>query len=83
MGVDTTTTPGTEYLTLCYRQNAALTGVNVVLQTSSDMQNWTDVSQPDISRQSGADATTGDPIMEVGVKATTSNQFLRLNVASP
>jgi uncharacterized repeat protein (TIGR03803 family) len=77
-----TTSGGTDYVTLTYRQAAAASGVNVILQTSSDLQNWTTVSSPDIDQQMGTDPTTGDPIMEMGVKSTGAVQFLRMNVSS-
>jgi len=84
VGTDTTTTPGTEYLTLTYRQYALETGITVNLQTSPDLQKWTTVSPPDVFRQVGSDPTTGDPIMEDGVKANGSTrQFIRLNVTQP
>ena len=86
MGNDTTTTPGTQYLTLTYRKNAALdlTQITISVQTSADLQNWTTVNPPDLSQQVGTDSTTGDPIMEVGVKANGfTKQFIRLNVTSP
>jgi hypothetical protein len=84
VGLDTTSTPGTEYLTLTYRESASATGITVNVQTSSDLQTWTTVSPPDLSQQVGTDLTTGDPIMEVGVTANGSTeQFIRLNVTSP
>jgi len=83
--LDTTTNPGTEYLALTYRQNALTTGVTVTLQTSPDLQTWTNVPQPDVDQQVGTDSTTGDPIMELGVAISpgTARQFIRLNVSSP
>jgi hypothetical protein len=83
VGVDTTTKPGTEYLTLTYRKNAFLTGITINVQTSSNLQTWTTVSPPDLSQQVGTDSNTHDPIMEVGVKTTGTRQFIRLNVTSP
>jgi uncharacterized repeat protein (TIGR03803 family) len=82
--MDTTTTPGTTYLALTYRQYALATRVTVHVQTSSDLQTWTTVDPPDVCRQVGKDGTTGDPIMEIGVIANgSSGQFIRLNVTSP
>jgi len=86
VGIDTTTLPGTQYLTLTYRENVALdpTQITINVQTSSDLQTWTTVSPPDLSQQVGTDPTTGDPIIEVGVKANgLSGQFIRLNVTTP
>ena len=87
LGIDDTTTPGTEYLTLTYRENQLMTGITVNVQTSSDLQTWTTLKPSDVppdflSQQVGADS--GDPIMEVGVKLTgAKKQFIRLNVTSP
>lgn len=82
--VKTETSGGVNYLTLTYRQNAEETGVTVNIQTSTDLQTWTTVNPPDFSQQVNTDPTTGDPIMEVGVKTTGSaQQFIRLNVTSP
>jgi hypothetical protein len=84
VGLDTTTTPETQYLTLTYRESASATGLTINVQTSSDLQTWTTVSPPDLSQQVGTDSTTGDPIMEVGVTVNGSTeQFIRLNVTSP
>lgn len=84
VGIDATTSPGTEYLTLTYRQSAAVTGVTVNVQTSADLNAWQTVAPPDLSQQIGTDPNTGDPVMEVGVKANNSGrQFIRLNVTSP
>jgi hypothetical protein len=82
--VGMTTVSGTQYLTLTYRQNTQAAGVAVNVQTSPDLQNWTTVNPPDLCQQIGTDPNTGDPIMEVGVKAVGSaNQFIRLNAISP
>jgi hypothetical protein len=80
--VDTTTTPGTTYLTVTYRQYAKVTGITVQVQTSTDMQNWTTVT-PNISKQIGTDSTTGDPIIEDEVATTSTTEFVRLNVTQP
>jgi hypothetical protein len=81
VGLDTTTTPGTKYITLTYRENPFASGLTINVQTSSDLQTWTTVSPPDLSKQVGTDLTTGDPIMEVGVIVNSpSKQFIRLNV---
>jgi hypothetical protein len=82
VGIDATT--GIAYLALTYRQSAGATGVTMTLQTSTDLNTWQTVNTPDIDRQMGSDPTTGDPIMEMGVKASGSGaQFIRLNVTSP
>ena len=85
MGIDTTTTPGTDYLTLTYRQGAyVIDGVTAQLQTSIDLKKWTTVNTSDLSQQVGNDPNTADPIMEVGIKLTgTGKQFIRLNVIEP
>ncbi len=81
LGTNTSTSPGTTYLTLTYRQNSGMSGVTVGVETSDDLQTWTPVNPPDIFQQVGTDPTTGDPIMEIGVKTDGSKQqFLRLNV---
>ena len=78
-----TTSGGTEYLTLSYRQYASASGIKVNFQTSSDLKTWTTVI-PDLSQQTGTDASTGDPIMEMGVIDNgTDKQFIRLNVTQP
>lgn len=80
----TATVGSTQYLTLTYRQYALETGTTINVQTSTDLQTWQMVDPPDLSRQVGTDAITGDPIMEVGVLLTgSSKQFIRLNVTSP
>ena len=86
LGSDTTTAPGTEYLTLTYRENPFITGLTAHIQTSSDLKTWTTLTPSDVppdflSQQVGTDTNTGDPIMEVGVKVTgEKKQFIRLNV---
>jgi len=82
IGTDTATNPGTTYLTLTYRQYAGLAGVTVNFQTSPDLRTWTTIT-PDINQEIGTDPNTGDPIMEVGVIATGTKQFIRLNVTQP
>jgi hypothetical protein len=83
LGMDTTTTPGTTYLTMTYRSNPGVVGLGVTLQTSSDLQTWSTVNSPAIFQQVGTDTTTGDPMMEIGVVAAGAPQFIRLNVKSP
>jgi uncharacterized repeat protein (TIGR03803 family) len=85
IGIDDTTVPGTPYLSLRYRQNAAMSGVDVGLETSDDMVTWTPVdSNQIISKQVDTDSTTGDPVMEMGAPRDDSpQQFLRLKVTSP
>jgi hypothetical protein len=84
LGINTTTYPGTNYLTLTFRDSSATTGITTHLQTSPDLQTWT-TETPALSQQTGTDPTTGDPIMEVGViiPANTTQQFIRLNVTQP
>jgi len=76
-----TTISGSQYMTLTYHQHNALIGVNVNVQTSPDMITWTTVSNPTIV-QTGTDST-GDPIEQVRVPATGTQQFIRLNVVQP
>ncbi len=83
LGLDTTTTPGTTYLTLTYRENTEASGMTINVQTSSDLQAWPNVG-PDLTRNVGIDPVTGDPLMEVEVKVTSpTRQFIRLNVVTP
>jgi hypothetical protein len=82
-GVDTLTTPGTQYVTLTYQANPGVSGTSINVQTSSDLQSWTTVAPPDIFQTVGT-ASNGDPIMEIGVKASgQTKQFIRLNVTQP
>jgi hypothetical protein len=81
--LSTTSVGGFVYLTLTYRQNLAETGITIHVQTSPDLQTWTTLNPPDLCRQVSTDSTTGDPIMEVGVKITGADQFIRLNATSP
>ena len=82
-----TTVGGNQYLTLTYRQNAGESGITINLQTSTDLQNWTTVSSSNpnyLTQNLGVDQTTGDPIVELGVKtAGISKKFIRLNVTMP
>jgi beta-glucanase (GH16 family) len=85
VGSDTTTTPGTTYLTMTYRQNAAMTGVTVNVQTSTDLKTWTTMpaNQLGIDKILGTDQATGDTTVEVGVAASGPREFIHLNVTSP
>jgi beta-xylosidase len=82
VGTDTTTLPGTSYLSLTYRMSALACGVTINLQGSPDLKTWTTLT-PDINQQIGKDGVTGDPIMELGVKLVGTCEFLRLNITSP
>ena len=66
--------------TLTYRENAAITGISVVAETSTDLIIWTPVPSTNMV-QVGNDSTTGDPIMQAQVPMTGSSQYLRLNVS--
>jgi hypothetical protein len=80
-GIDTTSAPGTSYLTLTFRENSGLSGVTITVQTSSDLQTWSPPQAPDISLPVGT-AANGDPIMEIGVKSNgLPTQFIRMNVS--
>lgn len=81
--IDSTTNPNAPYLMMTYRQNPALSGVTVNVQTSTDLAAWSTV-MPDLSGQSGTDLTTGDPMMRVRVKTNgVPKLFIRLNVTIP
>ena len=82
VGSDTTTTPGSTYLTITNRQFALQTGLTINVQTSTDLQNWTTVT-PDFTKQTGTDSGTGDPIMQNEVKVIGSKLFIRLYVTHP
>jgi len=82
MGIDTTSTPGDQYLSLTYRENLSLENVTVTVQTSFDLKTWTTVNPPNLLQQVGTDSHTGDPIFEIGVLIPpgTPKQFVRLSV---
>ncbi len=80
--VGTTTSNGTPYLTLTYRQNALLTGTTVRVHTSPDLVNWTTVTNPTVLA-TGSDPVTGDPTTQVGVPAAGEREFVRLLVTGP
>jgi len=77
-----TTVANVSYLTLTYRQSPTASGITVNVQTSPDLQTWTTVT-PGLSQIVGIDSPTGDPIMQVGVKAVGAKLFIRLNVTMP
>jgi hypothetical protein len=57
-----------------------MSGITVMVQTSSDLQTWSVPQPPDISLPAGT-AENGDPMMEIGVKWNgQSAQFIRMNV---
>ncbi len=74
-----TTSNGTQYLSLAYRQYASLSGVSVSVQTSPDLVTWTTVADPTVLA-SGTDPVTGDPTTQVGVPVSGSSEFIRLSV---
>jgi subtilisin family serine protease/sugar lactone lactonase YvrE len=81
VGTDTTAQPGTQFLTLTYRQNPALTGTttSVKVETSTDLQNWSPPQTPTLSRQLGV--ANGDPVMEIGMPTNgNSTMFIRMHV---
>jgi hypothetical protein len=80
-GVNTTTNPGTIYLTLTYNQSATVTGVSSHVQISSDLKTWKTVT-PDLTLQSVSG--NGDLTIVDGIKVTgAGNQFMRLVVTQP
>ena len=70
------------YLMLTYRQYALLTGTTVNVQTSSDLINWTTVTNPTVLA-AGSDPATGDPTTQVGVPLAGEREFIRLQVTQP
>ena len=79
-----TTIGGSQYLTLTYRQNAAMTGITVNVQTSPDLKTWTTVT-PDFTNNLGSDPTIpGDSDIQVEVNTAGANKkFIRLSVTMP
>jgi cyclophilin family peptidyl-prolyl cis-trans isomerase len=72
---------GTQFQTLTYHQHNELTGVTVSVQTSPDLVTWTTLSNP-VFVQTGTDSA-GDPIEQVQVPFTGTQQFIRLKVTMP
>jgi lysophospholipase L1-like esterase len=77
-----TNSGGTDYLTLTFRRNGLAGGLNVLLQTSTDLATWTTVT-PDLIATSLIPGTN-DSTVQFGVQMTTATaEYLRLNVTSP
>jgi hypothetical protein len=89
--VGTTTSGGTPYLTLTYRQYALESGITVNVQTSADLLTWTTLTLTTTTpttttytlQQVNTDPNTGDPIMRVQVPASGTSKFIRLSVTQP
>jgi O-glycosyl hydrolase len=86
--VTVTTVGGFPYLALNYRQNPNQTGLGVVLESSPDLQTWQNVQTQDdndyMTQAVGNDSTTGDPIIQQGIKTNGNTKlFVRLNVTLP
>ena len=81
VGTDTTTHPGTQYLTLTYRQNPGLASASAVeVQTSTDLKTWSAPQLPVLSQQVGT-AANGDPMMEIGMPTNgAGTMFIRMSV---
>lgn len=81
----TTTSQGTQYLTLIYRQSSSATGFVLNLQTSSDLVNWQTVtSDPAVTKTLRIDSSTGDPVIQLGTPMTGMQRlFIRLKVTLP
>lgn len=77
--VGTITNSGTTYVTLTYHQSASMLGVTPTVQTSTDLQTWTPVSQSSVF-EIGSDSSTGDAIMQAQVPVSGTKQFVRLNL---
>ncbi len=83
VGVDSSTVPGSDYLTLTYRQAAAAGGVVATLETSSDLKTWTTVDSSVQLTPQITTLSTGDSIVELGAKMDGSaRQFIRLNLSN-
>jgi uncharacterized repeat protein (TIGR03803 family) len=84
IGIDSITVPGSDYLTLTYRQAAAAGGVVATLETSTDLKTWTPIDPSSQLTPQVTPLLTGDSTVEVGVKMDGSTkQFLRLNLSNP
>jgi len=83
VGLDTTSQPGTEFLSLTYREYGLVTGVTVNVQTSADLQPGTWTTPVNSSITEIGTTADGDLIMRAEVPITTSKQFIRLNVTQP
>ena len=83
VSTDTTTKPGTTYLTLTYRTNPTVTNVNIAAQISPDMTNWgppVPVNQLPLFQQTPI-AGSSDLTTKVGVNVTgQSAAFMRLQI---
>ena len=75
----TATISGTSYLTLTYRANPSIPGLSLSVQTSADLNAWQPVT-PASTQTIGTDPATGDPIIEIKVKATGGAMFVRLQI---
>jgi len=68
-------------MTLTYHQFEGATGLTIHVQTSSDLQTWTEVSNPTIVTL-GIDINN-DLIQQAQVPMTGSPQFMRLLISTP
>jgi cyclophilin family peptidyl-prolyl cis-trans isomerase len=76
-----TTSNGTTFLTLTYRQSSTATGLAIVAQTSSDLVNWTTVPNANpIQVNTDTTTTPNDPIMLIAIPASGPRQFVRLSI---
>ena len=51
-----------------------------MVQTSTDLKNWSPPQVPTLSQQIGT-ASNGDPMMEIGIPTNgTSTMFIRMSV---
>jgi cyclophilin family peptidyl-prolyl cis-trans isomerase len=75
------TNNGTNYVTLTYHQNTALVSVTVNVQTSTDLQTWTTLTNP-IFVQTALDSA-GDTIFQIHSAITGTKLFIRLRVTLP
>jgi uncharacterized repeat protein (TIGR03803 family) len=84
LGMDSTSQPGTTFLSLTWRQGVGATGVGVVLESSTDMVNWSPVTGTNLLSQTVSTDSSGNTTMEMGAKMTGSpEQFVRLQVTPP
>ncbi len=65
-------------MTLIYHQISVPIGVNLAVETSSDLQTWTTVSNP-VFVPNGTDSN-GNSIIQIKIPFSGTRQFVRLNV---
>ncbi len=84
VAIDSSTVPGSDYLTLTYRQAASAGGVVATLETSNDLKTWTQADPSSRMTPQVTPLPTGDSNVELGVKMDGYTPlFIRLNLSNP